>query len=439
MEQTTPSPSVSWSPRRVILATLVVVAIAAAFWLLFRFRIVFFSLFVAIVISTAIKPLIDRLTAWKISRTVSIILVSLVFLLLIAVLFVTLIPLISEQWATITSLLANWYQELRSALLESSSLIVRRIARQLPNFLPLTLPQPQPEDVEGDTLEVVQQATTSGAAVLRSLLIVLGVGLMANFWILEGDRATRLLLLAVSPARRETIRQFIQDLEDKVGAYTRGLVILCTIIGVMQTGAYLIIGLPNVLLLGILAGLMEAVPLIGPLLGAIPAFVVAAAYDPSKVIWVVVSTVVIQALENNLVAPRVMDKAVGINPVASLLAFIAFSSIFGLVGALLAIPLAAVIQVVLKYFLFQQSPTEASPPAGRDAVSALRYDAQDLVQDVRKQVRDKDAELDESADKVEDEMEAIVQDLDSILAEAELKENRNGKRRRSRNGGEQRR
>lgn len=421
MEQTTPSQP-AWTPRRIVLATLVVVGIGLAFYLFFRFRLVFFSLFVAIVLSTAIEPLVNRLTRWGISRQASIFLILLGVLLAVVIFMLTIVPLISEQWVTVTSLLGTWYRELRSAMTESNSLIIRRIAYQIPAFMPLTLPPPQPDEAGGDKLEMVQRATSLGVAVLRSLLIVLAVGLLTSFWLLEGDRAVRLALLSLSNNRREKIRSFIEDLKEKVGAYTRGLVILCIIIGILQTTAYLIIGLPNVLLLGILAGLMEAVPLIGPFLGAIPAFVVAAAFDPSKAIWVVVATIIIQILENNLIVPRVMARAVGVNPVASLLAFIAFSSIFGLVGALLAIPLAAVIQVILKYFLFQDNNPEIVAPTGRDAVSSLRYEAQNLVMDVRKQIRNKETELDHRADQVEDEMEAIVQDLDSILAQAETQE-----------------
>ena len=80
-------------------------------------------------------------------------------------------------------------------------------------------------------------------------------------------------------------------------------------------------------------------------MGAIPAVLVAFAYDPSKVIWVIIATALIQLLENNVIAPRVMHKTVGVNPVVTLLAIVAFGALFGFVGLLLAIPMAAVIQV----------------------------------------------------------------------------------------------
>jgi predicted PurR-regulated permease PerM len=251
-------------------------------------------------------------------------------------------------------------------------------------------------------------------------MLILGVALLAGFWTLEGERGIRLILAAVPQQQRESAREFIDEVEDRVGAYTVGLVLLTIIIGFMSLIAYAIIGLPNFFLLAIIAGAMEAVPLVGPLLGAIPALIVAAAYDPSKVIWVIIATIIIQAAENNLIVPRVMKKAVGVNPVASLLAFIAFGSIFGLIGALLAIPLAALIQIVLRRFLFETAVTEQTPVIGRDAVSILRYEAQELIQDVRKQIREKEVESEEHTDVVEDSVEAIVQDLDSILAEVEM-------------------
>ena len=421
MEQTKPaSPATNWPPKRIALITLAVLGVAAGFWIVFRFRLVFFALFSAIVLSTAIEPAVRRLSKFGIPRPVSIIIISLLLIALVVFLISNFAPLLIEQWATITSLVGGWYQDLRETLLESSSLLVRRIARQLPTALPLSLPAPSIERaVEENTLDLVQRAFDIGSLILRSILILLAVSLLTAFWVLDGEQATRLMLMGVPPDRRENIREYLDEIQDKVGGYTRGLIYLSVIIGIMATVSYVIIGLPNAIFLGVVAGIMEAVPLVGPTLGAVPALLVAASTDPSKIIWVVIATAIIQGLENNFIVPRVMNRAVGINPVASLLAFIAFGSIFGFVGALLAIPLAAVIQLTLNRFLFKAPMTEQQPPVGRDRFSTLRYEAQDLVQDVRKQVRDKEVEVDQRADELEDTMEAIAQDLDSILATAE--------------------
>jgi AI-2E family transporter len=170
-----------------------------------------------------------------------------------------------------------------------------------------------------------------------------------------------------------------------------------------------------------MAGVLEAVPMIGPLLGAIPAALVAFSIAPAKLIWVIVATIIIQQLENSLLVPRIMRKAVGVNPFVTLLAIFAFSTLFGLAGALMAIPMAAIIQLVLNRFIFHPAAMEPEVSAGRDYVSRLRYDAQDLAQDLRKQARLKKGGSDlriKQLDQVMDEIETITTDLDVLLARA---------------------
>ena len=114
---------------------------------------------------------------------------------------------------------------------------------------------------------------------------------------------------------------------------------------------------------------------------------IALAIAPSKLVWVIVATLVIQQLENAVLVPRVMRKAVGVNPFISLLAIFAFSSMFGFLGALMAVPTAAMIQLLLDRFVFNPAELEPEVSPDRDYASRLRYEAQDLAQDLRKQAR----------------------------------------------------
>jgi hypothetical protein len=115
-----------------------------------------------------------------------------------------------------------------------------------------------------------------------------------------------------------------------------------------------------------------------------------------------------------------MRKAVGVNPFVSLLAIFAFSSLFGIAGALMAIPMAAIIQLLLDRFVFHPAAAEPEASAGRDYASRLRYETQDLTQDLRKQARFKkwgSVLKVKQIDKVMDEIETITTDLDALLAE----------------------
>jgi predicted PurR-regulated permease PerM len=213
----------------------------------------------------------------------------------------------------------------------------------------------------------------------------------------------------------------ISTMESRIGFYMIGQSILCLVIGILALIAYLFIGLPNALVLALIAGVLEAVPMVGPLLGAIPAALVALSIGPDKLIWVIIATVVIQQLENSLLVPRIMKKAVGVNPFVTLLALFAFSSLFGLAGALMAIPIAAIIQLALNHFVFQQATVEMEVSEGRDSASRLRYEAQDLIQDLRKQARLKKrgSELAiKQTEHVMDEIETITTNLDGLLARA---------------------
>jgi len=179
--------------------------------------------------------------------------------------------------------------------------------------------------------------------------------------------------------------------------------------------------LPNALVLALIAGVLEAVPLVGPLLGAIPAGAIALTLSPIKLVWLIVATIIIQQLENIILVPRVMRKAVGVNPFVSLLAIFSFSSLFGIAGALMAIPIAAIIQLLLNRFVFHPAAMEPEASSDRDLASRLRYEAQDLALDLRKQARlhkgGSDVQI-KQIDHVMDEIEAITTDLDTLLAQA---------------------
>jgi predicted PurR-regulated permease PerM len=256
------------------------------------------------------------------------------------------------------------------------------------------------------------------ARVIFTATIIL---VLAFYWTLNGPRIIQSYLLLIPQNQRESLGELFSAMESKVGLYMVGQGFLCIVIGLMALVAYLLIGLPNALVLALIAGVLEAVPMIGPFIGAVPAGLVALSIAPGKLIWVIIATIVIQQLENSLLVPRIMKKAVGVNPFVTLLSLFAFSTLFGLAGALMAIPIAAMIQLALNHFVFQQGTVEMEVSEGRDFASRLRYEAQDLAQDLRKQARLKKAGSDLTVKKIEkvmDEIETITTDLDTLLARA---------------------
>ncbi len=146
---------------------------------------------------------------------------------------------------------------------------------------------------------------------------------------------------------------------NRLGAYLRGQLFLMGIIGGATFLMLLALGIPNPLALAVIAGLFEAVPMVGPVLGAVPAVLAALQISPATALAVAVGFVILQALESNLLVPRVMSSNVGLNPLWVMVALIGGSMLNGLVGALLAVPVAGAAQVILQHMWL----TNASPLA----------------------------------------------------------------------------
>jgi predicted PurR-regulated permease PerM len=418
-----------------MLATLFVALVVVGFWLLFRFRNVIFILFVGILIGTAVKPAAAWFARRGIPRVPAQILVYVLLLLVIVGFLVVALPMILDQSTAITDQLDDYYTSARMFMVRSPSAILTRLGFRLPSQFEVEdlvqanggAPQAQAEPgtaqaEDEEMTELVAQVFYYTGLAAGTIFTIIAILLTSFYWTLEGDRAIRSVLLLVPKPQRENVREVIQAIEDRLGGYLLGQATLMLVIGGLQLVAYLLIGLPNALLLAIIAGVMEAVPVVGPVLGALPAVLVAATTSPDKIIWVLVSAGLIQFFENNWLVPRVMDKSVGVNPLLTLLALAAFSSLMGLPGAVLAIPLAAILQLVFNRFIFDPSEDAPIEPAGRDHLSYLRYQVQEIAQDIRKQVRMEDGDEEPETDQVKDSIEAIANDLDRLLGQAAPKD-----------------
>jgi predicted PurR-regulated permease PerM len=408
------SPPSSWSARHMVQATLVVVGLVVGFWLLYVNRVALFSLFVAIVLSTAIAPAVDWLYQRKVPRALGVVAIYLGLLAVVVGAAWVLVPLVAEQGTHLVTEVSRQYLSLVNTLQASPSRLVRRLALQLP----VTLSFGPASSTGLEATEAATQVLDYLGLVGDGLFLLIAVLLLAFYWTLDRERLVRSFLLLLPTDQRDGARELYTAFETKVGGYIRGEAVLCLIVGSLALAAYLLIGLPNAIVLGLAAGLFEAVPVVGPALGALPAVAVALTSDPQKAIWVLVATAVIQFTENTFLVPRVMGRAVGVNPIVTLLAVVGFGKLFGLPGALLAIPLAAAFQLLLDRFVLTPTPTEATAPIGRDRVSVVRYEAQELVQDVRKLVRDKPETSAAEVDQVEDAIETLASDIDTLLARA---------------------
>ena len=409
-------PLASVSLRTVALAALVVVGIVLLFAFVIRFHLILFLFLVALIVATVTRPAVDWLARRGVRPQIGVILVYLGVLAVVALFIVLVAPLIIGQLDAVMQLLPTLYANAREALTSTNNRLVQRLALGLPERFVMPGSAVTPSTTEeglpsfGPAWALVKSAGRGG-------FVVIAILALAFYWVTEGELLTRRALIFVQADRREQVRAVWAEMEGKIGGFFRGQLILMGIVAAMSALGYFVVGMPYALGLALIAGACEAIPMIGPILGMIPAALVAISLAPDKLLAVVLIGVIVQLLENNLLVPRIMDQSVGINPIVTILAFAAFGALFGFAGALLAIPLAAMVQIVVYRLLLLR---RRAPDVSRSRIGILRLEARELAEDVRKGAAVENGEsVTPEAEAAEDKLEAIATDLDSMLAAVE--------------------
>jgi predicted PurR-regulated permease PerM len=334
---------------------------AALGYLLFKIQIVIILLIAGILLATAIGGPVEYLHKRRnIGRGPAILLIYLAILVGLGSLFYALIPPVAREATNfaqaVPSLIENW----RGQMVASGNPVLRTAGGRLTDALNgAGSGTPLPT---GLAFGVVQ-------GVGGALVTLFSLFLIAFYWITEKPLIKRAVVTLFRPNQRRRTLRLWSEVEVKLGAWIRGQLILMVVIGTLATVAYGLMGLTFWLVLGVIAGLTEAIPNIGPALGAIPAVLVALTLGWQYALAVVAFVVVLQLLENAVLVPRIMRGTVGLTPLTIILAILAGSEFNGVVGALLAIPVAGAIQVILSDLLREKrrrdaAVSRATPPRG---------------------------------------------------------------------------
>jgi predicted PurR-regulated permease PerM len=369
-------------------------------------------LFVGLFLGIAIKPAVDWMARRGLPQEFGAALIFIAILALLGIFISFVLPLLVTQTVNLTTALADGYTQIRESLLTGRSLLLHQVVQTLPQDIQV-MQRVMYQSTEVGAESSLDEVGVALGQVFAALLGMVFVFFLAVNWSVEGDRFLQTALI-LSNQRREFIREKILNLENRVSRYLTGMGLLSIIVGALALVGYLIIGLPNAVILAVFAGLMEAVPVIGPALGAVPAIIVALSISPGAAIAVLLVTVLIQVAENIWIFPRVMGSSLGVHPFLTLLAMLIFSTLFGLVGAFIAIPVTAVAKVLLDAVV-EYLRGEAGDAIGRDRMGALRYEIQELVADIRSQIRAGENDASEELHELEDSLETIALDLDALL------------------------
>ncbi len=201
--------------------------------------------------------------------------------------------------------------------------------------------------LQAQTEQMVGGLFSTVGNVFDGLVTFSAVIVLSFYMILEESAVVNVFNNLIPNKYQEFASKLVWQVIDKLGRWMRGQLVLGIIIGVLYFLAFWAIGVPYALLLAILGGLLEFIPYIGPLIAAVPAVLLGLSVSPTHALLALIATIVIQRLENDIIVPKVMQRALGLNPIVSLIAFMVGAKLFGVVGAIFSIPVATAASVVL--------------------------------------------------------------------------------------------
>ena len=304
--------------------------------------------FLAVLLGAGLEPIVGWLRArLSLGRTAGILLAYGAFLASVIALAFVVVPtainqlsLLARELPALLDQARAWAHDLRPAVLSSTVTALLDAAQR-------SLGQAAP-----NSQEVVDAGLTVAEAVVGLVTLLT----LIFFWLTEHARLQRYALAFVPEDRRGGAREAWNEVEARLGLWVRAQLTIMGSIALLTGIVYTVLGLPSPLLLAIIAGVAEAVPLVGPTLGAVPAILVAATVSPQLAAVVIVAYIVIQFVEGNVFVPMIMKNTIGLSPFVILLSILIGAAVAGIVGAFLAVPLVAATEVILERLQARRVP-----------------------------------------------------------------------------------
>lgn len=323
------NPIIKYLINNHVLAALIVIALL---WLANELRGILIIIFISYVIMAALSPFSDFLIKKRIPRILSVVIP---YAITVAILVLLIFPLVPFFIAQIQLLFSNFPKYINDV---AKLLNFNIDASSIRNVF------------ESDLNSLGKNALSVTGKIFSGFFSILSVFVISFYLMLQREALQKQFISLWPKRHQENALNTIVQIENKIGMWLRGQFILSLTIGIFTWVGLTILGLPFALPLGLLAGLLEIVPTIGPIVSAIPAVTVALTISPTLAISVVIFYILLQMSENHILVPKIMEKAVGLNPIIIIIGVLIGSKFMGILGALLAVPFIAMTFIIVKSF-----------------------------------------------------------------------------------------
>ena len=307
---------------KTIIFTIGFILFLGVIWLI---KDLIFSLFIAFIIAGALRQPVDFLERKKINRSIGSFIVYFIFVFVIFYLFALIIPPLVGEIIILFKNLPNIVNKISPTFSTNSDL----------NFLFNNIPS-----LANETINLIKSAFSNVIFVTSTLFF-------GFYFILEKNIYSKLLGNFFDDMELNQISLIAERAQKRMSSWFWGEIILMLVVGTMTYIGLSIIGVKYALALAVLAGLLEIIPNLGPIISSIPAILIGFSSLPILGVYCAILYLIVQQLENNLIVPIVMKKATGLHPIITLIAMVIGGKVAGIMGVLLAIPSTIFIETIL--------------------------------------------------------------------------------------------
>lgn len=325
---------------QLLAVVLALALVVAGLWLLSRITRILILVLLAIILAYALEPVLSRLEALGLRRWLAALGLYVVGLLVLGLVGFFLIRPLTSQASQLAVQLPGYFDRVNAALTNLASTYGIQVPTAAANKISLLAA------VQGALGQFLSEAVSLATTILGVLVDIVLVLFLA-FWFMVDGRRFRSVFAGLFPAEQQSKVEFVEDTVSQVlGGYIRAQLTMALVVGVSAGLGCFLLGVPYPAVIGLFAFFFELIPMVGPILGSVPAILIAAFQPFPLVLWVAVFFAVMQLAENNLLAPRISGHAVGLHPAVAVLALLIGAEVGGIWGALFAVPAVAVVSVL---------------------------------------------------------------------------------------------
>ncbi len=305
-----------------------------------------------IILAYILNPIVNYLQSRGIKRLWGVITVYLVMFIVLTIFSITLIPKLVSETRKLMLLMPKYSNDGYNYLYNLYLNYTRNIDNLPPEFKGIKrLLDINISKIENIVVSIIIKFSDKVFAIFSKVFTLILIPVLTFYFLKDADNFKRSIILLLPRFCRKEMVKIAKDIDLVLQGFIRGQLIVSALIALLMTLFLFVLKIEFAVLIGLIAGLSNVIPYIGPILGIIPGLLIALIDGPVKAIWVLVIFLTIQQLENTIITPKVVGKNVGIHPVFVILSLIMGGYCFGIFGLLLAIPLAAIIKILANYIL----------------------------------------------------------------------------------------